>query len=95
MTWYRSTPEGVFLYLHVQPNAKKTEIVGLHGERLKLRLKSPPLDGKANQCLIEFLSAQLKCKKQDIQITAGETSRDKTVFIAGPRAILDLLTPNS
>lgn len=44
----------LILSLHVQPKASKDEWAGLHGERLKLRIKAPPIDGKANQYLLKF-----------------------------------------
>ena len=57
MSWLSRAADGsVILTLHIQPGAKKTEITGLHGEALKIRLAAPPVDGKANACLIEFLS---------------------------------------
>ncbi|MCH2220656.1 MAG: DUF167 family protein, partial [Dechloromonas sp.] len=46
--WYRVTADGcVTLTLHIQPGAKKTELAGLHGDALKIRLAAPPVDGKA------------------------------------------------
>lgn len=69
--------------MYAQPNGKKTELLGLHGERLKIRIKGQPVDGKANAELVDFLSDQLKISKSNIQILRGETSREKSVFIKG------------
>lgn len=52
------------LTLHVQPGAKKTEIAGLHGDALKIRLAAPPVEGKANDCLIVFLAQKLGIAKR-------------------------------
>ena len=63
MSWLLADGDGVVLRLHIQPGAKKTEIAGLHGEALKIRLAAPPVDGKANACLVEFLARQLGVAK--------------------------------
>jgi len=86
---------GVLLKLHIQPGATKTEIVGLHGDRLRIRLKAPPVDGKANAGLIRFLSDILKVPKGRITITHGEAGRQKTVFVEAisESGIQDLIKP--
>ena len=73
----------LLLHLRIQPNASRSEIAGLHGQRLKIRLQSPPQDGKANRELIRFLSKTLGIKKSSIDLIRGQTSRDKTVRITG------------
>ena len=74
------------LDLHVQPGAKKSEVVGLHGDALKLRIASPPIDGRANAALVAFLSDALDVPKQSLAVVKGETSRRKTVRVADPGA---------
>ena len=83
MTWLLADDDGVTLRLHIQPGAKKTEAVGLHGEALKIRLAAPPVDGKANACLIAFLAARLGIAKTAISLVSGDTSRAKRVRIRG------------
>ncbi len=69
--------------LRVQPGAPKNEAQGVHNNRLKVRLTSPPVEGRANDCLIGFLSKLLGVKKSALAIVAGHKSRDKTVKISG------------
>ncbi len=88
MTWLIADDEGVTLRLHIQPGAKKTEVAGLHGEALKIRLAAPPVDGKANACLIAFLADRLGVAKAAISLLSGDTSRAKRVRIGGLDATL-------
>ncbi len=83
MTWLIADDDGVTLRLHIQPGAKKTEVAGLHGEALKIRLAAAPVDGKANACLIAFLAGQLGVAKAAISLLSGHTSRAKRVRIDG------------
>lgn len=69
--------------MHVQPRAKATEIVGRHGDAIKVRLQAPPVDGAANQELIRFLASALHVRPADVTITAGRSGRRKTVTITG------------
>lgn len=83
MSWLAADGAGVTLRLHIQPGAKRTGVAGLHGEALKIRLAAPPVDGKANACLIEFLADALGLPKSAVRIVGGETSRAKRVRIDG------------
>ena len=83
MTWLVADGKGVTLRLHIQPGAKKTEVVGLHGEALKIRLAAPPVDGKANTCLIAFLADRLGVARAAISLLSGESSRAKRVHVSG------------
>ena len=69
------------LKIYLQPGAKKSEIVGRHGEYLKIKVQSPPVDGKANEALIHFLAEKFCIAKSSIFISAGLKSRFKTVCI--------------
>lgn len=73
------------LELHVQPGARRTEIAGLHGGRLKIRLAARAVDGAANQALVEFLAKEFQVRRQDIGIESGVTSRHKRVSVLGAR----------
>lgn len=84
MSWYELGREGLTLHVHAQPGARRTEVAGLHGDCIKVRLASPPVDGKANDCLIAFLAQRLGVKRAQVAITRGGTARRKTVFVAAP-----------
>lgn len=71
----------LFLALHVQPGARRTAVVGEHGQRLKVALHAPPVDGKANEELLGFLARELRLRRNDLQLAAGETSREKSIAI--------------
>lgn len=83
MTWLTADDKGVTLRLHIQPGAKKTEVVGRHGEALKIRLAAPPVDGKANACLLAFLADRLDVAKSAVSLLSGDTSRAKRVHVDG------------
>jgi len=68
--------------VYLQPGARKSEIAGLHDGHIKIRIKAPPIDGKANSALIDFLSAFLEVPKSSVSILSGEKSRLKKVSIA-------------
>lgn len=69
--------------IRVTPRAKKTEIIEtLADGTLKIKLKAPPIDGKANEALVEFLSEEFGVAKSKIKIIKGEKGRNKTVEIS-------------
>jgi uncharacterized protein (TIGR00251 family) len=74
---------GVRLTVHVQPRASSTEVVGLHGTALKVRLHSPPAEGAANEELIDFLASSLGVAKRAVEIISGHSSRGKIVQVLG------------
>ncbi len=76
----------LLLTLHIQPGAKKTEVCGLHGDALKIRLAAPPVDGKANAALLAFVADRLDLPKSAVSLKSGQTSRRKVVEVAGPPA---------
>jgi uncharacterized protein (TIGR00251 family) len=70
---------GPLLHLHVVPGASKTEIAGLHGDRLKVRVKAPPAEGAANRELLRFLGELLSAPASSLEIVRGASDRRKTV----------------
>jgi uncharacterized protein (TIGR00251 family) len=69
------------LTLKVVPGAKQTEVAGWHGDAIKIRLQAPPVDGKANQALLDFLANKLDVPRNTIRIVRGATNTLKTVEI--------------
>jgi uncharacterized protein (TIGR00251 family) len=76
----------VELCIYCQPRASKTEIVGLHGDALKVRLAAPPVEGQANTELCQFFGDFFGVSRQDVQILSGKGARQKRVLIKGKTA---------
>jgi hypothetical protein len=72
--------------VYVQPRASKTAVVGIHDGCVKIRLAAPPVDGAANAALIEYIAERLDVPKSRVRITAGLTSRRKTIEVDGVTA---------
>jgi uncharacterized protein (TIGR00251 family) len=68
--------------VRLQPRASKNEIAGLQGAALKVRVTAPPVDGLANEALIELLSRTLKTSRRNVCIVSGHTSRTKLIEIS-------------
>ena len=83
---YNPTRDVWALQIHAQPGAKRNEIVGEHGGRLKLKIAAPAVDNKANACLIEFVSSLLGVTRSQITIISGGGARQKTLAIQGAGA---------
>jgi len=65
------------------PNAPRSEIVGWLGEALKVKVHAPPVEGRANEALCEFLAATLGLPRRAVSVRRGDTSRQKLVQIDG------------
>lgn len=84
-SWYRFNPDGhLVLSLHIQPNASRTEVAGLHGDALKIKVAAPPADHQANDKLLEFLRKSFKVGKKQVVLRSGEHSRQKVVEVIDP-----------
>ncbi len=81
--WITQSGKDVTLKLHIVPRSSRTEICGEHGDALKIKLQAPPVEGKANKALIEFLSDTLDIPRSNISILSGDTGRNKRVLIRG------------
>ncbi len=79
----QKTHDGIIFKIKVQPEAHKNEVVGVQGDALKVKINAPPVKGKANRALIDFLAKQLEVKKSDIEIMSGHTSKIKKIKVVG------------
>jgi uncharacterized protein (TIGR00251 family) len=73
----------VFLPVHAQPGAGRTELVGRHGDALKVRVAAPPEAGRANEALLALLAERLGVPAKAVTLASGESSRTKRVRIEG------------
>jgi uncharacterized protein (TIGR00251 family) len=71
------------LLLHVQPRSARTEVVGRHGDAIKIRLRAAPADGAANAELLRFLAERLGVARSALRLVAGASSRRKRVAVTG------------
>jgi len=83
----RSVQGGVTLAVRAQPGAKKTAVVGVYGEgaaaRLKIAVQAPPVEGRANSALVEFLADKFGVAKSHVELVSGELSRSKVFLVRG------------
>ncbi|NJF24850.1 DUF167 domain-containing protein [Thermococcus sp. Bubb.Bath] len=82
MKFLKETKDGVLLFIHVQPKAKKNAIEGVDEwrGRLKVRVSAPPVEGKANKEVVMFFSKLLGA---EVSILRGETGREKDILVKG------------
>jgi hypothetical protein len=79
----RDTAQGAQFALRVQPRSSRTALAGLIGDAIKLAITAPPVDGKANQAVVEYLAKLFSVPKSSITIVSGETGRNKLIAIRG------------
>lgn len=89
LTWCSALPGAIRLAVQITPNAKKTEVTGWLDDVLKLRLRAQPIEGKANQALVEFIAKALKVPRTAVTITHGQTNKKKLIEVRS-----GTLTPN-
>jgi len=87
MSWFRWDGEDLVLACHLQPKASRDEFAGLHGERLKIRLTAPPVEGRANAQLLAFLGKAFGVAKSQVSLEGGELNRQKRVRIHAPQKL--------
>ena len=81
----------LLLDVRVQPRASRTEFAGLMGDRLRIRLNAPPVDGRANAALVEFVAAECGLARSRVTLERGQTGRDKGLRLHGVATIPDAL----
>jgi uncharacterized protein (TIGR00251 family) len=83
MKWVEDTTGGCILQVRVTPRSSRNQVDGPRDGALKIRLNAPPVEGKANEALIEFLADQLAMPRRNILLLAGEQSRNKRLLLRG------------
>ena len=81
----------VSVKIKVEPRSSKSGIIGLYGDALKVKLTSPPVDGKANKELVELLAKECGIPKSAVEIVSGQSSKNKLVRITGIKSITDII----
>jgi uncharacterized protein len=86
-SWFRITPshDALTITVHAQPGAKRSEIVGLHGDSLKIRIAAPPVEGKANAALLTFIAEVFAVPTKQVRLLRGESARHKVIEIIGSK----------
>jgi uncharacterized protein (TIGR00251 family) len=85
--------DGAAFAVHVVPKATKNEVVGKHGDALKVNLISNTVGGIANDTLVSFIAQKLNIQREKVEIAAGLTSAEKMVIVVGvsPQDVESLL----
>jgi len=91
--WYRWKNEALILDIRVQPRASRDEIAGPRGERLKIRLTAPPVDGKANQNLLKYLANLCGVRRKQVSLISGANARNKRIAIEFPKTLPTAIDP--
>lgn len=79
----QESAKGISFAVKVQPRARKSAITGTLGDALRLALTAPPVEGKANQAVIEFFADLFQIARSSVTIASGETSRNKVIRVSG------------
>jgi uncharacterized protein (TIGR00251 family) len=82
----KAGPKGCELLVQVVPNASRTQCAGLHDGALRLRLAAPPIEGRANTALVQWVAQQLGLPRRAVTLSTGDTSRRKKLLIDGDPA---------
>lgn len=77
---------GAFLAVKAVPGAKRDQVAGVLGDRLKVRVAAPPEDGRANKAICVLLAAELGRKAREVEVVQGHSNPEKTVRITGASA---------
>ncbi len=82
----REHEDGVTIDILVVPRASRTRFGPKHGDRIKVSVTSPPVDGAANQAIVDLLAKTFKCPRRQIEVISGHSSRRKTLRITGVKS---------
>ena len=79
----RADADGITFDVLVQPRASRARVGPVHGDRLKVAVTAPPVDGEANAAVVELLARSLGVSRSSVEVVAGASSRRKTIRVAG------------
>lgn len=85
-SWLRAVDGALILTVHAQPGAKRNEVVGPHGDALKIRVAAPAIDGRANVALCEFVAGCLGMPRAAVELKSGLSTRHKVLRVLGAPA---------
>jgi len=95
MAFYRWEGEDLVLSVHVQPRASQSGIVGVHDDKLKVKITSAPVDGQANADVCQLFSKIFGVAKSRIILQSGQTSRNKCFCIQSPKKLPEMISIKS
>lgn len=81
ISWYQKEADIITLNVYVQPGSKHNEIVGLHGDALKIKLATQPIDGRANKALLHYIAQLFEVPVSQVTLKRGEKSRHKIIKV--------------
>jgi uncharacterized protein (TIGR00251 family) len=81
--WWSAHDTGITIRLRVTPGARRSEVIDVSGDRLRVRIAAPAVEGKANAELQRFLARLFGVRRSAVSVVSGTRSRDKTISIAG------------
>lgn len=97
-SWCSDLPGGVRLAVQISPNAKRSEVIGVLEDVLKIRLQAQPIEGKANEALVRFIAESLDVPKSAVVITHGHTNKRKLLEVSmrdlTAEVVMKMLTPS-
>lgn len=82
----KDNKQAIIINIKVEPRSSHSGITGPYGEGLKVKLTSPPVEGRANEELIEILAKEFKISKKDVEIISGKKSKNKIVRLLGVKS---------
>jgi hypothetical protein len=85
--WFRVEADGaVTIHVHAQPGARRTEVAGVHGDSVRIRVSAPALEDRANEALVEFVAGCFGVGRRDVTLVSGAKSRSKRLRVRGASA---------
>jgi len=91
MSFYHWEQADLILAVYIQPRASQTEVVGVYGEQLKIKITAPPVDGQANKAVAKLLAKIFGVAKSQIRLLQGQTHREKLYRIKSPKKLPDFI----